>query len=193
MGKLFPSIDDPLRSWIAKQHLFFVATAPSGEDGHINCSPKGLDTFRVLGPNEVAYLDYTGSGVETIAHLRQNGRIVILFCAFEGPPKIVRLHGRGEAVEPGSGEFARLAPAFGGAEHFAVRSIIRIDVDRISDSCGYGVPRMRFEGDRNQLELWAEKKGPDSIRTYQATKNAESIDGIDGLRPARPAAPTGQA
>ncbi len=182
MGKLFPAIDDSLRNWIAKQHLFFVATAPSGDDGHVNCSPKGLDTFRVLGPNEAAYLDYTGSGIETIAHLRQNGRIVILFCAFEGPPKIVRLHGRGSVAEAGSAEFARLAPHFDGADNFAVRSIIRIEVDRISDSCGFGVPRFRFEGDRNQLELWAEKKGPDGIRTYHAAKNAESIDGIEGLR-----------
>lgn len=182
MGKLYPAIDEPLQSFITRQHLFFVATAPSGDDGHVNCSPKGLDTFRILGPTEVAYLDYVGSGVETIAHLRQNGRIVILFCALSGAPRIVRLHGRGTAIEPQDREFANLARHFANAGDPMVRSIIRIEVTRVSDSCGYGVPRFRYEGDREQLPLWAERKGPEGLKTYQQTRNAESIDGIEGLR-----------
>lgn len=100
MGKLYDTLDVPLQTFLSAQHLFFVSTAPSGDDGHVNCSPKGLDTFRILGPNTVAYLDFVGSGVETIAHLRQNGRIVLMFCAFEGPPRIVRLHGKGTVIEP---------------------------------------------------------------------------------------------
>lgn len=186
MGKLYPHIDAALRAFIEAQHLFFVATAPSGDDGHVNCSPKGLDTFRVLGPNEVAYLDFTGSGVETIAHLRQNGRIVIMFCALSGAPRIVRLHGRGVAVEPQDEEFATLAKHFAQAGDPMVRAIVRIEVTRISDSCGFGVPRFRYEGEREQLTLWAERKGPDGLRMYQETKNAESIDGLDGLRRVRP-------
>ena len=181
MGKTFESIDQPLRSWIAKQHVFFVATAPSGDEGHINCSPKGLDTFRVLGPSEVAYLDFTGSGVETIAHLKQNGRIVIMFCAFDGPPKIVRLHGRGTAIEPSDARFASLAAHFPRSDEFSVRSIIHVAVERVSDSCGYAVPRLKFERDRDQLDLWSERKGPDGIVEYQRTRNAESIDGIPAL------------
>ena len=153
MGKLYEIIDDALARFIEKQHLFFVATAPSGDDGHVNCSPKGLDTFRIIGETAVAYLDYVGSGVETIAHLRQNGRIVVMFCALEGAPRIVRLHGRGTAVEPGDAEFATLAGHFANAGDPMVRSIIRVDVTRISDSCGHGVPRFRYEGDREQLPL----------------------------------------
>ena len=181
MGKLFPTIDDRLRSFIEAQQLFFVATAPSGDEGHVNCSPKGLDTFRVLGATTVAYLDFTGSGVETIAHVRQNGRIVIMFCAFAGPPKIVRLHGRATVVEPNDADFASLAPHFENARQHGVRSIIRVDVTRISDSCGYGVPLMTFDRQRDQLSLWASRKSEEQLREYQQKKNAESIDGISGL------------
>lgn len=180
MGKLFPTIDDRLRAFIEAQQLFFVATAPSGDEGHVNCSPKGLDTFRILGPTTVAYLDFTGSGVETIAHVRQNGRIVIMFCAFAGPPKIVRLHGRAAVVEPNDAEFAALAAHFGEIP-YGTRSIIRIDVTRISDSCGYGVPLMTFERQREQLPAWASRKSEEEMREYQRKKNGESIDGITGL------------
>src|SRR5262249_23538551 len=131
MGKLFESIDDGLACFIAAQHVFFVSTAPLAADGHLNLSPKGLDTFRVIDAHTVAYLDLTGSGVETIAHLRENGRIVIMFCAFEGAPKILRLHGRGDVLEPGDPDFDRLRTLFG--THEAVRSIIRVDVHRIAD------------------------------------------------------------
>lgn len=180
MAKTFATIDADLAEWIGKQKMFFVATAPLAADGHINLSPKGLDSFVVLDPTTVAYLDLTGSGVETVAHLRENGRIVFLFCAFEGPPKIVRLHGRGEAIEPGQPKFESLRQRF--AELPGVRSIVRVQLDRISDSCGYGVPLYKFEGDRRQLLDWMERKGPDAIETYQRDRNRDSIDGLPGVR-----------
>src|SRR5919197_3058545 len=143
MGKVFDEIDPKLARWIGAQQLFFVATAPSGDDGHVNCSPKGpIESLRVLGPRRVAYLDLVGSGAETIAHLRQNGRIVIMLCAFAGPPRILRLHGRGRVVEPGDPNFEELAGGFALPETTtagpARRSVVVVDVDRIADSCGYG-------------------------------------------------------
>ncbi|HEU4887510.1 MAG TPA: pyridoxamine 5'-phosphate oxidase family protein [Thermoanaerobaculia bacterium] len=179
MGKVFTEIDEALRGFVERQHVFFVATAPASVDGHVNCSPKGLDTLRILGPTTVAYLDYTGSGAETIAHLRENGRIVIMLCAFEGPPKIVRFHGRGEVLEPGDAEFGTLIGKFEPGP--GVRSIIRIEVDRISDSCGFGVPLMQFERERSQHAAWAEKKGESGLETYRRERNANSIDGIPAL------------
>src|SRR5690606_5942692 len=157
-------------------------TAPGGQAGHVNCPPKGRDTFRVLGPTTVAYLDYTGSGVETLAHLRQNGRIVIMFCAFAGPPRILRLHGRGEALEVGEAGFEALAPHFAPLPALGVRAIVRIELTRIADSCGYGVPLMRYEGERDQMERWAERKGADGIAAYQKEKNSASIDALPGLK-----------
>jgi hypothetical protein len=180
MGEIYARLDDALRGFIERQHVFFVATAPSGTDGHVNCSPKGLDTLRVLGPTAIAYLDYVGSGAETIAHLRENGRIVLMFCAFEGPPKIVRLHGRGEVVEPADADFAPLIALF--QPNGGVRSIIRVAIERIADSCGYGVPRLRFEDERTQLPAWAKRKGEQGLRDYQLTRNADSIDGLPALR-----------
>jgi hypothetical protein len=179
MGKTYAVIDERLTEFIEAQHLFFVATAPSGSDGLVNLSPKGLDCFRILGPRTVAYLDLTGSGIETIAHLRDNGRITIMFCAFEGPPKIVRLYGRGEAVLPGHADFADLAaryPALPGT-----RSIIRVELERIADSCGYAVPRYSYEGPRDQLLRWAEQKGPEGLEAYRSERNAVSLDGLRGL------------
>lgn len=178
MGKVFEALDPDLREWIGRQKVFFVATAPAGADGHVNCSPKGGATFRVLGSHEVAYVDLTGSGIETIAHLRENGRIVVMFCAFEGPPRIVRLHGRGEVVYPDHPEFAPLLSGF--APCTGARAVIRISVTRISDSCGYSVPLLRYEGERDQLDRWAEKKGPEGLADYRRTKNAGSIDGLPG-------------
>jgi hypothetical protein len=134
----------------------------------------------VLGPREVAYLDLTGSGVETIAHLRENQRVVLMFCAFEGPPLIVRLHGRGGVHEPGDAEFAALAGHF--PPHPATRAIIRVAVDRIAESCGHGVPRYAYQGDRDLIERWAEKKGPHGMAEYRTAKNARSLDGLPGLR-----------
>lgn len=180
MGKGHKGIDERLAAWLQAQHVFFVATAPRADDGHLNLSPKGLaDTFAVLDRRTVAYLDLTGSGVETIAHLQENGRIVVMFCAFEGPPRIVRLHGRGEAVLPDDERFPELAAAF--PPRPGTRSVIRVDVERVSDSCGYGVPLLRFDGERPTLDQWARRKGPAGLAAYQAEKNARSIDGLPGL------------
>lgn len=182
MGKVYDSIDGRLRAFIEAQHVFFVATAPSGDDGHVNVSPKGLDSFRILDDQTVAYLDFVGSGVESIAHLGQNSRICIMFCAFDGPPTIVRLHGRGEVIEPQHGRFDELRPLFPAATPGSVRSVIRVSLTRIGDSCGYGVPLMRYEGDRTQLTAWAGRKGPIGLEQYQRDKNARSIDGSRGLQ-----------
>jgi hypothetical protein len=181
MGSTYPSIDGDVAAFLAAQHVFFVATAPLDAEGHVNLSPKGHDTFRVVDPHTVAYLDLTGSGIETVAHLHENGRIVFCFCAFEGPPRIVRLHGRGEVLEPSAPEFAKLRPLFPAFD--GVRSIIRVEVRRIADSCGYAVPLMRYEGERRQLVAWTEKKGPQGIAGYQATRNRRSLDGLPGLKP----------
>lgn len=180
MGKVYDTIEGRVADFIEHQHLFFVATAPLAEGGLLNLSPKGLDTFRILGPREVAYLDFAGSGIETVAHLRENARIVIMFCAFDGPPNIVRLHGRGSAVEAEDEGFEALKKRFEPVPH--VRSIIRVEVDRISDSCGFGVPLYRFEGERDQLVRWSEKQGPAGIIDYQNKNNRKSLDGLPGLR-----------
>lgn len=179
--KLFESIDERMAEWIGAQRMFFVATAPLAGDGHVNLSPKGLDSFRILGPREVAYLDFTGSGAETIAHLRENGRIVVMFCAFEGTPRIVRLHGRGSVVVPGDRDFEALAARF--PAHLAARAVIRVALERIADSCGWGVPVLAYRGEREQLPAWAERKGPDGLRAYRAEHNARSIDGLPALEP----------
>ncbi|MEO5726109.1 MAG: pyridoxamine 5'-phosphate oxidase family protein [Byssovorax sp.] len=179
MGSVFTALDDKLTSFVRAQHLFFVATAPSGDEGHVNLSPKGYDTFRVLDETTVVYLDLTGSGVETIAHLQQNGRITLMFCAFSGPPNIVRLYGRGEVVLPTEEGFAELAALFDSLP--GIRSVIRVRLDRVATSCGYGIPRFDYEGDRDTLIKYAEKKGPEGMARYQREKNARSIDGIPGL------------
>ena len=185
MGKVYEAIDEKLGAWIERQHLFFVATAPLAADGHVNVSPKGdLRWFRILGPREVAYLDFVGSGAETIAHARENGRVVLMFCAFEGPPKIVRLYGSASVVLPDDPGFAELARRFDPPDD-AVRSVIRIEVERIADSCGYGVPVMRFEGHRPQYEAWAGSKrrqgGEGALDAYKARYNERSIDGLPAV------------
>ncbi|MFL5781217.1 MAG: pyridoxamine 5'-phosphate oxidase family protein [Thermoleophilaceae bacterium] len=189
MAKLYDAIDEHWREWIARQPLFFVGTAPLAGDGRVNVSPKGpIGSLSVLDEHTVAYLDLTGSGAETIAHLRENGRIVVMFCAFEGPPRILRLHGRGEVVMAGDPRFDELIArggfeAPGPAEYR--RSIVVVNVERIADSCGYGVPLMSYEGERPHPEAWAEKKlragGADAIREYQRQKNSESIDGLPAV------------
>jgi len=173
---LHPNITPKLAAWIEKQRMFFVGTAPLANDGHINNSPKGGEAFRVLGPLEVAYLDYTGSGAETVAHLRENSRIVIMFCAFEGPPQIVRLHGTGSVVLPDDSRFADLAKRF--PSNPGTRAIIHIEVTRVTDSCGYSVPYYDYQGNRDILDKWAAAKGPDKIKNYRAKKNQRSIDGL---------------
>ena len=189
MGKIFDRIDEHQRDWIARQALFFVGTAPLSGDGHVNVSPKGpIGSLRVVDDHTVAYLDTVGSGAETIAHLRENGRVVVMLCAFEGPPRILRLHGRGEVVTPDDPRFAELLVRFdfdGPATTEARRSIVVVDVTRIADSCGYGVPLMSYEGQREHTDLWAQKKlrvgGPEALTDYQREKNSSSLDGLPAV------------
>ncbi|MCJ7558537.1 MAG: pyridoxamine 5'-phosphate oxidase family protein [Gammaproteobacteria bacterium] len=181
MGKLYKEITTDLAAWLRAQRMFFVGTAPLAANGLLNCSPKGMDTFRILGPRQVAYLDLTGSGVETIAHLRENRRIVFMFCAFSGPPKIVRLHGTGEVLTPGSAGWDELRPGF--PQYPGARAIIRAEVSRISDSCGYAVPRMDYLEDRDVLIRSTEAKGVEGLKQYQNEKNASSLDGLPALEP----------
>jgi hypothetical protein len=180
MGRTYDTLDEPLIGFLRAQHVFFVATAPA-DGGHVNVSPKGLDTFTVLDPRTVAYLDLTGSGVETIAHVRQNGRITLLFCAFEGPPRIVRLYGRGRVTPIGTAVFDEMAARF--PSHPNARTVITVALDRIADSCGYGIPRYRYEGERSQLLDWAARKGPEGVAAYRDERNLESIDGLPALSP----------
>jgi hypothetical protein len=180
--KLHDDIDERLRAFIEAQHVFFVASAPLATDGHVNVSPKGLDgTFAVLDAHTVAYLDLTGSGSETVAHLRENGRITVMFCAFEGPPNIVRLHGTGRYVAVDDAEFDSYRGLFAGLP--GARGVVVVDVHRVSDSCGYAVPLMSHEGDRDLLTRWADNRGDEGLATYRATKNAASIDGLPALDP----------
>ena len=179
MAERFASISDDLAQWWAEQPMFFVATAPGGSDGHVNVSPKGLDTLRILGPQRAAYLDLTGSGVETISHLRDNGRITLMACAFSSAPRISRIYGAGTVHEVGTPGFAELAPHF--PDLPGRRAIIDVDVDRVTTSCGYAVPLMDLVGDRDRLIDWARAKGEDGITKYWKSKNAVSIDGIPGL------------
>jgi hypothetical protein len=178
--KLHDTIDSRLREFIVRQPMFFVATAPTGADGHVNVSPKGMaGTFAVLGDLRVAYLDFTGSGAETAAHLRENGRITLMFCAFDGKPNIVRLHGTGRVVPAGDGEFAELLPNFEAPpDTRGVRAIIDVAVHRVSDSCGFAVPLMSYTGDRDVLLQWSSKRSDDDLAEYRRKKNAASIDGL---------------
>ena len=180
MGKVFQEIDRDLQAFIEAQQMFFVATAPLDGAGHVNVSPKGLDTFRVLAPLRVAYLDYVGSGAETIAHLTENGRIVLMWCACQGAPQILRFHGRGEVLLPHDGEYEHLRPLFPPAP--SGRAIVVVSIERIADSCGYGVPVYEFDRQRSQLPNWADRKGEDGLRTYQMERNARSIDGIPAVK-----------
>jgi predicted pyridoxine 5'-phosphate oxidase superfamily flavin-nucleotide-binding protein len=180
MGTVHDGITPELQAFLERQPMFFVATAPLAADGHVNVSPKGLDgTFAVLDPRRVAYLDLTGSGIETVAHLRENGRVTLMFCAFEGPARIVRVSGRGEVVtcdDPGfAARAARFAPLPG------ARAVVTVELDRVADSCGYGVPRMTFVGQRDRLPSSLAAKGDAGLVEYRAARNAVSIDGLPGL------------
>jgi hypothetical protein len=193
MGRTYPQIDNGLAAWLAAQPMFFVATAPLAADGLVNCSPKGnRGEFAVLDGHTVAYLDQTGSGVETIAHLKENGRIVLMFCSFDGPPRIVRLHGTGRPVQTDQPDFAEVAAHFPGAWDVGVRCVIVVSVDRVADSCGFGVPLMSFQGYRPTAEQWATRKGVEGIRAYQAANNTRSLDGLDGLTLSAAAAATSE-
>jgi Pyridoxamine 5'-phosphate oxidase len=184
MGKVYAGLDDRLTQFISAQPVFFVATAPSGSGGHVNVSPKGYrDTFAILGPRTVAYLDLTGSGAETIAHVRQNGRITIMFCSFTRTPKILRLQGTGRVVWPGAAGWEGLAGHFPGDAAFGAgpeqhRAIIVAELDRIADSCGYGVPLMELTGERDLLTRSSGRKTPEQLVAYRAERNAVSIDGL---------------
>ncbi|MBA2596829.1 MAG: pyridoxamine 5'-phosphate oxidase family protein [Chloroflexia bacterium] len=187
MGRIYDTIDDTMRRWLGRQPMFFVATAPDERDGHINLSPKGgQGVFTVLGPRTVAYVDLVGSGAETVAHLRENGRIVLMFNAFTGPPKIVRLHGWGRPVPEGDAEFAALLREFPLPEASIplARGIVVIAVSRLSDSCGFGVPRMELVAERDQLMRWSEKQeathGERWKDRYMGANNVASIDGLPG-------------
>lgn len=181
MGTASSRIEARVKTWIEAQRMFFVATAPR-DGGHVNCSPKGLDSFRVLSETEVAYLDFVGSGVETIAHVRENGRLCVMFCAFEGPPKILRLQGRGRAVEPGDADYAALLARFEPLPHAALRAILVLDVERVAESCGFGVPLYQFAGEREQMGAWCDRKGQKGVEDYQREKNVRSLDGLPALR-----------
>jgi hypothetical protein len=176
MGKVFDSITPEIREFVEKQHLFFVATAPLSGEGHVNVSPKGMDCLRVLDDHRVAYLDMTGSGNETSAHIGENGRITFMFCAFEGTANIVRLYGHGRTILPNTPEWDSLIDQF--PRYTGVRQIIIADIDRTSTSCGYAVPFMDFKSERHTLEKYWEAKGESAIPDYQRTKNTHSIDGI---------------
>ncbi len=179
MGQEHPEISEKLAEFIEAQHVFFVATAPASEAGHVNVSPKGLDTLAILGPRRVAYLDLTGSGVETVAHVRENGRITLMFCAFEGKSKIVRLHGHATVHPLGTPAFEEIAgrlPPLPGR-----RSVIDVSIERVSTSCGFGVPLMEFRGERSEMGEWVQRKGgEEGMVEYRSRKNATSIDGLPG-------------
>jgi hypothetical protein len=195
MGKVFDGIDERLAAWIAAQPLFFVASAPLDADGHVNVSPKGpIDTLRVLDEHTVAYLDLVGSGAETAAHVRENGRIVVMLCAFEGPPRILRLHGRAEVIAAADERFQALLERARFSEPEVPesrRAIMLVHVQRVADSCGYGVPLMSVEGQRPHMDAWAAKKlrtgGAEALADYQREKNTRSIDGLPAIEVQVPA------
>ena len=176
MGKFHEAILPAHREFIKKQHLFFVCTAPLDSDGRINISPKGLDTFRVISDKQVAYLDFIGSGNETSAHTLENGRVTFMFCAYQGPPNILRLYGKGFAILPGTADWHTYA------SHFELypntRQIIVADIDLVGTSCGYGVPLFEYTGERKIMFDWAEKKGEDGLKHYIQEKNLKSLDGL---------------
>ncbi len=213
MAAVYSELDERLIKFIASQPMFFVATAPcldgEGTGGHVNLSPKGYrDTFAVLDPSTVAYLDLTGSGAETIAHLRQNGQITIMFCSFDREPKILRIYGTGQAVLPDDPSWKQFAANFPGAaegdptaatgaagaagaagtagiatgmDHASHRAIIVVAINRIADSCGYAVPRMDLVEERDLLARWAERKSADDLVAYRVKNNSASIDGLPAL------------
>jgi hypothetical protein len=177
MAQTFDGITDALRAFIESQHVFFVGSSPLSADGHVNVSPKGLDCFRVLSPTRVAYLDLTGSGNETSAHVHENGRLTFMFCAFAGKPMILRLFGRGRVVLKGADGWEELAARF--TAYTGARQVVVADLDRVQTSCGFAVPRMDYVEDRDLLPKWAEKKGPEKLAEYRRQKNARSIDGLE--------------
>ncbi len=176
MAKLYHEMTPELQAFIRAQPIFFVATAPLAAEGHVNLSPKGYDTLRILSPRQVVYLDLTGSGNETSAHLAENGRITFMFCAFSGAPQILRLYGHGMTILPAMPQWNDFIPLF--PTYPGTRQIILATIDRVQTSCGYGIPRMELQHQRDTLVRWAAAKGEDEMKTYRATKNRASIDGL---------------
>lgn len=176
MGKFSETIQPAHREFIQKQHLFFVGTAPLNPEGHLNISPKGMDTFRLLSDNKVAYMDFIGSGNETSAHTLENGRITFMFCSFQGPPNILRLYGKGYTVLPGTAEWEQYAPLF--PQYPNVRQIIMADIHLVQTSCGYGIPLYDYVGEREIMGVWAAKKGEEGLKNYIEEKNLTSLDGL---------------
>ena len=175
MAKFFTELSSGLIKFVTAQKIYFVATAPA--DGRVNLSPKGMDTFRVLGPQRVGYLDATGSGNETAAHLRENSRVTLMFCAFDGAPLILRIYARGRSVQPGDTDWTQLRPLFG-PPLAGERQLIIGEVQSVQTSCGFAVPFFNYEGERTRLIEWAEEKGPAGVAAYRAEKNRRSIDGL---------------
>jgi hypothetical protein len=175
MAKFFTELNASQREFIERQKIFFVASAPSV--GRVNLSPKGMHTFRVLGPRRVGYLVATGSGNETAAHLRENGRVTIMFCAFDDAPLILRVYARGRSVQPGDADWTQLRPLFGPLLA-GERQLVMAEIESVQTSCGFAVPFFDYRGEREQLVAWAEKKGPDGLTAYRAEKNVRSIDGL---------------
>jgi hypothetical protein len=176
MAKVFDFITEELQKFIINQKIFFVGTAPLSSTTHVNLSPKGLESFRILSPHRVGYLDVTGSGNETSAHLQENGRITLMFCAFEEPACILRLYGQGQTILPDSPEWNSLYPLFPPLP--GTRQIIIADIERVQTSCGFGVPLYEYQGQRETLVNWASKKGVEGVKEYQQKKNLISIDGL---------------
>ena len=179
MGKVFEKIEPHLKEFIQQQKLFFVSTAPLSKEGLVNVSPKGWDSIRILDDHTVAYIDLTGSGIETVAHLKENQRITILFCAFEGPPQLVRLQGKGEVFEKDTSEYKDMESLF--PNYVGARAIIKVKLERISDSCGYTVPFYDYKGERDTMVKWLDNKGPEGLVAYRKEKNSESLDGLPGI------------
>lgn len=176
MAKFFDSILEQHKTFIEKQKMYFVSSAPLSAEGHVNLSPKGIDSFRILSPGSVAYMDIIGSGNETSAHILENGRITIMFCAFEGPPNILRLYGTGHTVLPGDAEWNELSPLF--ELQLATRQIIVADIHKVQTSCGFSVPLYEYMGERDHAQKWAENKGIDGLELYKIEKNRISLDGL---------------
>ena len=182
MGKVYEQIDGTMADWVRQQRIFFVATAPLAAGGLVNCSPKGLDTLRILSPNQLAWLDVGGSGIETVAHLKENGRIVIMLCAFQERPRIVRFHGTGEVIERNHPDFSDLLASFPAPP--VCRAIIRVKISRISDSCGWGVPLLEYRGERDDIARAVAGMTREQLRAQALRKNSRSIEGLAGLDPA---------
>ena len=180
MSKTYKQLDGRLQKFICAQKMFFVGSAPRSDDGFINISPKGFDSFRILNPKTVAYLDYTGSGIEAIANIKENGRLVIVFCSFDEKPLILRLYGRATVIEKSDVEWRTLQPLFPDVP--AARAIIKLPIQRITDSCGWGVPFYQYKGLRDQYPKYIEKVGRRGLRQAQLKSNMASINGLPGLK-----------